>query len=59
MGYLIIDRRVGEKILIGKDIEISISKITGNRVDIAISAPKDLSIKRGELEEEDENGKSS
>ena len=49
MGYLVIQRRIGERILIGDDIEILISDAkvdTDGTVDIAIKAPKHLNIKR-------------
>ena len=48
MGYLIIGRKYGERILIGDDIEILISGIDYDekKVDIAIKAPKDVYIGR-------------
>lgn len=48
MGYLVISRRVNERILIGDDIEILISSITDGKVDVAVSAPKDWKIIRKE-----------
>ena len=46
---LIIRRRVGESILLGTDIEIQVTEIAGNRVKIAISAPRELPILRKEI----------
>ena len=46
---LIIRRRVGESILLGGDIEIQVTEITGNRVKIAIAAPRELPILRKEI----------
>lgn len=46
---LILQRKVGESILIGEDIEIIVSDISNNRVKIAIKAPKEYSILRSEL----------
>lgn len=46
---LVLSRKVGEKLVIGEDIVVTISKISGNRVTIAIDAPKDVAIRRGEL----------
>ena len=46
MGYLLISRRINERILIGDDIEILISDIDNGRVDVAVKAPKSYSIKR-------------
>lgn len=48
---LILQRRVGEKILIGDDISVSVVAVEGNRVRLAISAPREVSILRGELRE--------
>lgn len=58
MGYLVISRRTNERITIGKDIEILISDIGNDKVDIAIKAPKEIQIKRQSthLEEQKDNG---
>jgi carbon storage regulator len=48
---LVLSRKVGEEILIGNDITISISEISRGYVKIGIDAPKELSILRGELKE--------
>lgn len=46
---LIIRRRVGESILIGDDIEVQITEITGNRIKMGISAPPHVLILRKEI----------
>jgi len=46
MGYLVISRRTNERILIGNDVEILISSISDDKVDVAIKAPKEIQIKR-------------
>lgn len=46
---LVISRKVSESILIGDNIEIHISEISGDRVKLAISAPKEVRITRKEL----------
>ena len=53
-GYLVISRRTSERLIIGNDIEILISYIGKDRVDLAIKAPKDIQIQRkcSQLEEE-------
>ena len=57
MGYLVISRRTSERLTIGKDIEILISYIGRDRVDLAIKAPKDIQIKRKPTQlEEEKNG---
>ena len=52
---LVITRKKGESILIGDDIEISISKIEDGSVKLAIKAPKEMTILRKELFEEVQN----
>lgn len=49
---LVITRKKGESILIGDNIEISISKIEDGSVKLAINAPKEVTILRKELYEE-------
>lgn len=49
---LVITRKLGEAILIGDDIEISISKIEDGSVKLAINAPKEMAILRKELYKE-------
>lgn len=46
---LVISRKTSESILIGDNIEIRISEISGDRVKLAISAPKEVRITRKEL----------
>lgn len=54
---LIITRKKGESLMIGDDIEITVSKIEDGSVKIGIKAPKDISILRKEIykEVEEEN----
>lgn len=44
-----IRRRCGESILLGDTIEIHVVEVTGNRVKLGISAPRDLLVLRNEL----------
>jgi carbon storage regulator len=46
---LIITRKKDESIMIGNDVEITISKIDDGSVKIGIKAPKDITILRKEL----------
>lgn len=46
---LVISRKVSESILIGDNIEIIISEISGDRAKICINAPKEIPIVRKEL----------
>jgi carbon storage regulator len=46
---LVLSRKEGEKLLIGDNITVVVSKISGNRVTLGIEAPSDVKIFRGEL----------
>ncbi|PLV57476.1 carbon storage regulator CsrA [Thermotoga sp. SG1] len=52
---LVLTRKVGEKIVVGNDIVITVLKIEGNSVKIGIEAPKHVKILREELYEELKN----
>jgi len=46
---LILQRKAGESLLIGEDIEISVLSVESGRVRLAIQAPKCVPILRAEL----------
>ena len=46
---LVISRKVSESIIIGDNIEIILSEISGDRAKICINAPKEIPIVRREL----------
>ncbi len=48
---LVLSRKNGESIRLGNDIEITVCQVNGNRVRLAISAPKNVPIRRSELPE--------
>jgi carbon storage regulator CsrA len=48
---LVLSRKVGERIHVGDDIVLEVRRISGNRVTIAVEAPRDVRILRGELEQ--------
>lgn len=47
---LVLSRKAGESLVIGDDVKITVTKLSGNRVTIAIDAPRSVSIVRGELD---------
>ncbi len=46
---LVLGRKVGESIIIGDNIELTITEISGDRVKIGIEAPAEVTIYRKEL----------
>ena len=50
---LVLSRKQGERLVVGEDITITITKCGRNRVVIGIDAPKEMPVKRAELSESD------
>lgn len=48
---LVLSRKAGEQIHIGDEITIEVRRLAGNRVALAVQAPRDVRILRGELKE--------
>lgn len=48
---LILTRRVGETVIVGNDVTVTIVGVKGNQIRIGIGAPKDVSIHREEIYE--------
>jgi carbon storage regulator len=48
---LILTRRVGETVIVGNDVAVTIVSVKGNQIRIGISAPKNVSIHREEIYE--------
>jgi carbon storage regulator CsrA len=48
---LVLSRKVGERIHIGNDVFVEVRRVSGNRVTLAVNAPKSVRILRGELVE--------
>lgn len=48
---LILTRRVGEALMIGEEVTVTVLGVKGNQVRVGISAPKDVSVHREEIYE--------
>ncbi len=46
---LILTRRIGESIIIGDQIKVTVLNINGNQMRLGIEAPKDVSVHREEI----------
>ena len=58
---LILTRRVGESLMIGDEVNVTVLGIKGNQVRIGVNAPKDVAVHREEIyqriqQESGENG---
>jgi carbon storage regulator len=48
---LVLSRKIGEKILIGKDISVTVVRVAQGMVRIGVEAPAELSIVREEIKD--------
>ncbi len=46
---LVLTRKVGERVMIGDNITLTITEIKGDNVRIALDAPREVKIYRGEI----------
>ena len=48
-SMLILTRRVGESLMIGNEVTVTVLGVKGNQVRIGINAPKDVEVHREEI----------
>jgi carbon storage regulator len=46
---LILTRRVGETIMIGEDVAVTVLGVQGNQVRVGVNAPKEVAVHREEI----------
>ena len=46
---LILTRRVGEKLIIGENVTVTVLGVKGNQIRIGIDAPRDIQVNREEV----------
>jgi carbon storage regulator len=49
LEMLILTRRVGETLMVGDEVTVTVLGVKGNQVRIGVNAPKDVSVHREEI----------
>lgn len=49
---LALTRKIGQSLMIGENIEITVAEINGDQVKLAVKAPKDIAVHRKEVYEQ-------
>ena len=56
---LILTRRVGESLIIGDNVTLTVLGVKGNQVRVGVDAPRDVTVHREEIAKRDDAGESS
>jgi carbon storage regulator len=48
---LVLTRKVGESIMIGDNIRVTVTEIAGNKARVGVDAPRDVTVDRQEVHE--------
>jgi carbon storage regulator len=49
VAVLILTRRIGETLMIGDEVKVTVLGVKGNQVRIGVDAPRDVSVHREEI----------
>lgn len=50
---LVLSRTVGETVVVGDNVRVTVKEIRGNRVHLAVEAPREVKVRRSEQEVRD------
>ncbi len=56
---LILTRRVGESLIIGDNVTLTVLGVKGNQVRVGVDAPRDVTVHREEIAKRDDAGEAS
>ncbi|WGK63425.1 carbon storage regulator CsrA (plasmid) [Halopseudomonas sp. SMJS2] len=48
---LILTRRVGETLMVGEEVQVTVLGVKGNQIRIGVNAPKEVAVHRQEIYE--------
>ena len=48
---LVLTRRIGETLIIGEDIRVTVLDVSGNQIRLGVTAPKEVPVHREEVAE--------